>query len=219
VSRQDEGAPIFQGVGVIGLGLIERLVFFGRFSEFLVLGELGNEGESKSRREGGVDGLVEPGVGLGRAPHAGEMRPSRTRASDVVWCFSSSIVRSTDEPALHHFRRKTSFKSPSDFAMEPAIGPELGRQTSEVMEKHPADIAEPTDLSALRQLGGDAGPWLEGVSGLFRREGLEAREGGSGLVFGSARVWAICSWTGGESRRGKSISRRFPAPGGPCSFF
>ena len=46
---QDEGTPVAQGVGVIGLGLVEGLVLFGGLGELLVLRELRDQGAGASR--------------------------------------------------------------------------------------------------------------------------------------------------------------------------
>ena len=142
-------------------------------------GELRDQGEPQVASGGGeLDGLVEPGVGLGGASHAGEGASQPDEGLDVVGLFLGPLFVVGDEPGLVVVSEEDLFDLAPDFAMEPAIGPELAEHGLEVVESV-VGSSEP-DF----QVGGLHGELdlAEGVGGFFG-EGLEARQGGGGLVF------------------------------------
>ena len=124
-----------------------------------------------------LDGLVEPGVGLGGASHAGEGASQPDKGFDVVGLFLGPLFVVIDEAALVIISEEDFFNLASDFAMEPAIGPELAEHDLEVVKS----VLRFTEADF--QVGGTDGELdlAEGVGGFFG-EGLEARERGGGLV-------------------------------------
>ena len=132
---QDQGAPVSECVGVIGLGLVEGLVFLGGFGELLVLDELRDESQAQvATRRGELDGLVEPGLGLGCAAHGGEGAAQSDQGFDVVGLAFGPLLVVGDETGLVVVSEEDLVDLASDFAMEPAIGPELGEHGLEVVE-------------------------------------------------------------------------------------
>ena len=176
---QDQGAPVPEGVGVIGLGLVEGLVLLGGFGEFLVLDELRDESEPQVASRGGeLDGLVEPGLGLGGAAHGGEGAAQSDQGFDVVGFAFGPLLVVGDEAGLVVVSEEDLFDFAADFAMEPAIGPELPEHGLEVVES----VLGASEANF--QVGGrDCELDLaEGIGGFFG-ECLEARERGGGLIF------------------------------------
>ena len=106
--RAGRGAPVSQGVGVIGLGLVEGLIL-PRPRRISGPWRAGRSERAAGRAGGGeLDGLVEPGLGLGGASHAGEGASQPDEGFDVVGLFLGPLFVVGDEPGWSSFRRKTS---------------------------------------------------------------------------------------------------------------
>src|SRR5262249_46109487 len=132
---QDECAPITKRVGVIGLGLIESLILLGGFGELLFLNELRDECQSQVTSRGGeLDGLVEPGLGFACAAHSGESSSQSDQGFDIFGFFLGPREVIADEARGVVVSEEDVLDFFSDFAMEPAIGPELGEHGLEVAE-------------------------------------------------------------------------------------
>ncbi len=176
---QDQGTPVSERVGVIGLGLVEGLVLLGGFGELLVLNELRDEGQTQVATRGGeLDGLVEPGLGFGSPAHAGEGAAQSDQGFDVVGLAFGPLLVIGDETGLIVVSEEDLFDLASDFAMEPAIGPELGEHGLEVVES----VLGSSEADF--QVGGRDGELdlAERIGGFFR-QCLEARQRGGGLIF------------------------------------
>ena len=175
---QDQGAPVAERVGVVGVGLVEGLVLGGGLGELLVLVELGDQRQPQvAASRGQLDRLFVPGLGLGGAAHGRERAAQSDQGLDVLGLFLGPVFVIGDQAGLVVVAEEDLLDLAADFAMEPAIGPELGEHGLEVVEGL-VGLAEP-DL----QVGGLHGELdlAEGVGG-FLGEGLEAGQGLGGLV-------------------------------------
>ena len=194
---QDQGAPVAERVGVVGLGLVEGLVLRGGLGVLLVAGELGDQGQPQVAPGGGeLDRLLVPGLGLGGPAHAGQSAAQPDQGLDVLGLFLGPAFVIGDQAGLVVVAEEDFLDLAADLAMEPAIGAELGQHGLEVAEGL-VGSSEP-DL----QVGGLHGELdlAEGVGG-FLGERLEARQ--SRRRAGSPRRvrMAICScdaWVVGE---------------------
>ena len=133
----------------------------------------------RSRREGASLTALSNQVWASAArPMPARVRPSRTRASTSSGSCLGPLLVVGDETGLIIVSEKDFFDFSPDFAMEPAIGPELAEHGLEVVQGV-LRFSEP-DF----QVGGRDGELdlPEGVGGFFG-ECLEARQSGGGLVF------------------------------------
>ena len=179
MSRRTSAPQSLQRVGVIGVGLVEGLVLRGGLGEFLVLSELGDQGQPQVAARGGeLDGFLVPGVGLGGASHAGQGAAQPDQGLDVLGFFLGPLFVVGDQAGLVVVSEEDFLDFAPDFAMEPAIGPELAEHGLEVVEGVLPIVPSRTFKSAACMA---SWTWRKGSVGLFG-ESLEARQSGGGLV-------------------------------------
>ncbi len=128
---QDQGTPVAERVGIVGVGLVEGLVLRGGLGELLILVELGDQGQPQvAASRGQLDRLFVPALGLGGAPHGGERPAEPDQGLDVLGLLLGPVFVVGDEAGLVVVAEEDFLDLAAHFAMEPAIGPELGQHRS-----------------------------------------------------------------------------------------
>ncbi len=168
-----------ESVGVIGVGLVEGLILGRGLGEFLLAGELRDQGEAEVAATGSeLDGLFVPGLGFGGAAERGECAAQAHQGLDILGLNLGPFFVVGDEAGLIVVTKEHLFDLAAHLTMEPAIGTKLAQERLEV-----AECVVGSSQPCL-QIGGLHGELdlAEGVGDFFG-EGLEASECESGLVF------------------------------------
>ena len=200
---QEQPAPVAEGVGVVRLGLVHRLVLGGGLGELLLLDELADQGLPQlPARRGELDRLLEPGPRLGEPALRGQAPAEPDDGLDVLGVRLDPALVVLGQARLVVVAEEDLLDLAADLAVEPALGPELAQERLEVGERlRRSGPRRHLEVGRRHRAAGPAGtgPWPSSAR-------LSNRGRACSAWPSSARAVAICSWTRGSS--GKSASSR-----------